>query len=88
MAATTPTSVWRSNIGEFTLHIVLFPATADDTNTWASGLGTSVVAYWAQGITDPTQTKEGLNVQNSSGTFTFSLPEDNISFYLFVISKS
>lgn len=87
MAAVVPTSVYRSGFGEFTLHIVLFPATADDTNTWASGLGTNVVAYWAQAITDCTQTKEGLNVQNSSGTFTFSLPEDNISFYLFVISR-
>jgi hypothetical protein len=88
MAATIPSSIVRHSMGSNTLYVVTFPATADDTNTWASGLSTSITGYWANGTDDPTQTKEGIDVALSSGTFTFSLGEDDRSFVLYVLTTN
>ncbi len=87
MAAVTPDSHYIENAGSKVLHIVAFPATADDTNTWASGIQ-GIAGYWANGTDDPTQTKEGIDVALSGSTFTFSLGEDNRSFILYVLSNA
>jgi hypothetical protein len=90
MAATVPASHYIENAGSKVLHIVTFPDTADDTNTWASGIQ-GIVGYWANGTDDPTQTKEGIDVRitdTATGTFTFSLGEDNRSFILYVLSNT
>jgi hypothetical protein len=87
MAATTPSAHYIENAGSKVLHIVTFPDTADDTNTWASGIQ-GIVGYWANGTDDPTQTKEGIDVRLSGTTFTFSLGEDNRSFILYVLSNA
>lgn len=86
MAAVTPSSVSRENLGSVNLLIAKFATTTDDGDTWASGLD-SVIGYWANGTDDPTtQTNTGVDVSESSGTFTFSLSEDNRSFTLYVLT--
>ena len=88
MAAVTPSTLIRENVGSLTLHTATFANTTDDGDTWASGLGTNVVGYWANGTDDPTQGKEGIDVSNSSGTFTFNTGEDNRGIMLYVLSRT
>lgn len=87
MAAITPNTVRTHSMGDLTLIEAVFSAgTADDGDTWASGLSTRVVNYWAQDQQDPTtQASNGIAVNNSSGTFTFYPGEDNTPFTLFVM---
>lgn len=87
MAAITPTSVRRENIGSVNLLICAFAGTADDDDTWASGLD-SVLGYWACRTDDPTQGTEGIGMSVSSGTFTFYLGEDNAAFTLYVLTTN
>jgi hypothetical protein len=87
MAAITPTLHVIENAGSKVLHIATFAATADDGDTWASGLS-GIVGYWANGTDDPTQTKEGIDVSEASGTFTFNLGEDNRGIMLYVLSNA
>ena len=87
MAAITPTSVRRYSIGNVALVRAVFANTADDGDTWASAMK-GVVGFWTNVSTDPTQTKEGMNVSESSGTFTFNLPEDNLGFELYVMQTA
>ena len=86
MAAETPATVWRHSIGSLSLVIANFSGgTADDADTWASGM-TGIVAFWAQDTDNPTtQASVGVAVTQSAGTFTFYPAEDNKSFYLFVL---
>lgn len=88
MAAITPSTLIRESSGSLTMYIATFADTADDGDTWASGLGSNVVSYCAVGTDDPTQAKEGIDVSNSSGTFTFNLGEDNRSFILTVWART
>lgn len=86
MAALTPSSTIIANMGTYDLIIAKFASTADATDTWASGLSTRVVAYWAFATDVPgTQTNSGIAISNSSGTFTFNPDEDNQAFTLFVV---
>ncbi len=85
--AVAAVSVFQENIGSARLVIATFANTTDDGDTWVSGL-TGIVAFWAQGTDDPTQTKEGIDVTESSGTFTFHLGEDDRPLTLFVIVRN
>ena len=87
MAAITPTTVLRENAGSLTLHIATFAATADDNDTYASGIE-SIVGYWANGTDDPTQTKEGIDVSLSGSTFTFRTGEADRGIMLYVLSQT
>lgn len=88
MGAVSASSVLRENVGSLTLHIVTFANTTDDGDTWASGLP-NVVGFWANGTDDATtQGNTGIDVSESSGTFTFNLGEDNRSFTLYVLSRT
>lgn len=89
MAALTAASVIRENIGSLTLHIVNFSAVTG-ADTYASGLGTNVVSFWAnqQGNVGTTTTGIGVNVLNSSGTFTFASGTAAAAVNLFIVSKS
>jgi len=63
----------RESLGSLTLLIFTLTTVAD-TETFASGLGSNVIGYWANAITnESTAGDEGVNVANSSGTFTFYL---------------
>lgn len=88
-AAITPDSTYRSSLGGFHLVIARFTAgTADDGDTWASGLGSSVVAHWTSDDGNPTtQASVGVAAANSSGTFTFYPAEDNTPFTLYVLTR-
>jgi hypothetical protein len=85
MAAATLGSTTKENVGSLTLHIIELSSVAD-TNTHATGLP-NVVAFWAQGQASETAGEEGVNVTNSSGTFTFGLKTTG-AVTLFVLSKS
>lgn len=72
-AQTAPTNTLRESLGSLILLIYPFTSVAT-TDTFASGLSTSVVGFWANATTDEgTDGDEGVNVSNSSGTFTFAL---------------
>ena len=84
----TPSTVIRENAGSNTLHIATFGSTVDGA-TWATGLGTGIVGYWGNSITDGTQGKEGVDISESSGTLTFNLAETKSSgIMVYVLSKS
>ena len=87
MAAILPTTLIRENAGSLTLHIATFAATLDNDDTYASAIP-GIVGYWANGTSDPTQQKEGINVSLSGSTFTFRTGEDNVGVMLYVLSRS
>ena len=87
MAAATVSRTERHSCGDLTLHIITFSSLAD-TNTYASGLGTAVVGYWANCEYAESSGSDGNNVANSSGTFTFSLATTNTAAKLFILSTS
>ena len=71
MSALSAASTLSHSAGDLTLKIFKFSSVGDG-DTFASGLSTSVVAYVAQNTSDPTtNTSAGVNVGESSGTFTF-----------------
>ena len=83
-----PSTLIKENAGSNTLHIATFGSTVDGA-TWATGLGNSIIGYWGNSITDGTQTKEGVDISNSSGTLTFNLGETKSSgIMVYVLSKS
>jgi hypothetical protein len=88
MAAVTPASHIIENAGSKVLHIATFADTTDNDDAWTSKIG-GVVAYWANGTDDPTQTKEGIDVSftATNSVFTFRTGEDNRSIILYVLSN-
>lgn len=88
MAALTASSVIRENVGSLTLHIVSFSAVTGD-DTWASGLDTGVVGYWANDTNAGGSTLVvGVNVKNTAGSFKFQTSVAAHPVTLYVISKS
>jgi hypothetical protein len=88
MAAVTPSSISRQNLGSVNLLICKFANTTDDADTWASGLS-SVIDFWTCGTEDPTtQAHVGVDVSESSGTFTFYIGEDDKAFTLYVLTNN
>ena len=89
MSALTAASTYRESMGSLTLHIVNFSSISGD-DTYASGLGTQVVGYWAQDTqaVGTTVNAAGMNVNNSSGTFTFAPALASTPGTLFIVSKS
>ena len=88
MAAFVPDSIKRESMGSMTLHIVEIPATADTTNTWASGIP-EIVAHWVSvNDTTTTQASQGAGVTRSGSTFTYYPGEDNTAATLFVLSRT
>ena len=87
MAEATVSSTIRESAGSMTMHIVTFSSLAD-TNTYASGIS-GVIGYWCNAGTDEsTAGDQGINVAESSGTFTFSLDTTATDAKLYVLSKS
>jgi hypothetical protein len=87
MAAKTPDSIIQENAGTFKMHIATFSTNdIDDADTWASAIP-NVVGFWVNATDDPTQTKEGIDVGESSGTFTFYTGEANRQGMLYVLSR-
>lgn len=78
----------RENLGSLTLHIVNFTAVTGD-DTYASGLGTNVVGFWAtENLAGGSTLVCGVNVTNSSGTFKFQVCVAATAVTLYIVSKS
>lgn len=78
MAAITPSTVTRINLGNANLVVAQF-TTVSDTDTWASGIP-AVVAQWTHGNGNPsTQTSAGVDSTFSSGTVTFYPSENSLA---------
>lgn len=88
MAVQTAATTTRTNVGELTLHIFTFTAVTG-ADTFASGLP-NVIGFWAvdtfQGGT--TTTGIGVNVSNSSGTFTFMVGTAASAVTLYTLSRT
>ena len=71
MAAIVPDSITQESMGSLKLLIANFETTLiDEADTWASGLGTSIVGVpWSACSTD--EVGAVVNVANSSGDLTF-----------------
>lgn len=89
MAAQTPATTLRENVGSLTLHIFTFTAVTG-ADTFASGLGTQVVSSIAQAtLAGGTTTGiAGVSATNASGTFTFTTNLAATPVTLWVLSKS
>lgn len=76
----------RESLGSLTLYIVRSSSVADG-DTYASGLGSNVVGYWANGEASETAGDEGINMTESSGTFTFNLKTTG-AVNLYILAKT
>jgi hypothetical protein len=87
MAEKTPDSVYRESVGSLTLLKCTFTSTdIDNDDTYASGLGSNVFGYWFNNTLTDTAAKD-VHVSESSGTFTFSTGEDDITGHLYILAK-
>ena len=90
MAAVTLTSGYPKsiNMGGATLFIWRI-TDVDDTETLATGLGTSIIDFWVSWTGNPaTQTSGGGHAVLSSGTITFYPGEDDLGATVFVIANA
>lgn len=84
MSALSAASLTKNSAGALTELIVKFTAVSD-ADTWASGLGSRVVSFVGQVTGDPTtNTSAGINITESSGTFTFYPGVDALGLTLIV----
>ena len=65
MAAITPSTLVRGSAGDFTLHIAKFATTADNADTWASGIPGIVAVVATQIDTNTTQASAGVGATYS-----------------------
>jgi hypothetical protein len=92
MAAKTPDTLQKFNVGSMTLYIATFSTTGsiDDGDTWASGIPYPI-GYWGNLTTDGTQEKEKIDITlstSATGAFTFNTGEDNKEGLIYVLTKS
>ena len=91
MSVLTASAVKRESLGSLTLIAVEFTSVnggSSTGDTYASGLGTNVVAYWCNcGTLPATQVQQGVNVTNTSGTFTISPAVNSSAVTLFILAR-
>ena len=84
MAAVTPATTNRINMGSVNMLVANFTAVSD-TDTWTSGMG-NVVSYQATVNGNPgTQTSSGTAVTQAAGVFTFYPGTDALGCVLWVV---
>lgn len=84
MAAITPATVQRINMGSINLVRASF-TTVSDGDTWASGIS-AIAGKWTDHNADPsTQASVGIASTFSSGTFTFYPAENSAAFVLYAL---
>jgi len=89
MAEKTPDTTITENMGSLALLVCKYSSTnIDDGDTYPSGLSTNVVDQWFNATLDCTQGGEGMNVSESSGTYTFNAPEANVTGTLFILART
>lgn len=89
MAALTPTAIGRESLGSMTFIVATF-STCATGDTWASGLGSNVLAWNGQPTSGPTtQASSGVTVLYSSttGIFTLKPGEDGNAMQLQVAAR-
>lgn len=88
MAVQTAATSTRENVGSLTLHIFTFTSVTG-ADTFASGLP-NVIGFWAtaQANVGTTVVGAGVNVINSSGTFTFAGNVAASAITLYVIART
>lgn len=88
--AITPDAYYQDVLGSCRLLTAYFSAgTANFEDTWASGLKTGPVAFWATDTDNPTtQASVGVAVTYSTGTFNMFPAENSKPFYLHVLIRN
>lgn len=87
MAAITPTSVVKTNMGDTTLLIATF-TTCSDGDTWASGIQGILSALNIVNGNPTTQASAGSAVTWSGSTFTFFPGENSLGQIVWVICRT
>lgn len=88
MAAVTPTSTKRINMGSVTGFICSFANTTDNADTWASGIPNIVFVSPTGADAVGTQASQGAGASFSGSTITFHLGEDDSAVELLVLAGS
>ena len=88
MAAVTPDTVTRINLGAVTAYVYELPATTDDTNTITTGIPDIRWVFASQEDTAGTQGSTGCGVSwvQSTGVITVHAGEDNSAINLLVLA--
>lgn len=89
MAALTPATLGRENIGSTTLIVANFTTCATG-DTWTSGLGSNVLAWNGQPTSGPTtQASAGVTVlyNSTTGVFTLKPGEDGNALQLQISAR-
>lgn len=86
MAAVTPTTIKRINMGSVDAYICSFAATTDDADTWDSNISNIVHVIATQADTAGTQGSTGAGASFSGDTVTFHIGEDNSAIELLVLA--
>ncbi len=89
MAVQTAATTIRESMGSLTYHIFTFTSVSSG-DTFATGLGTQIVGFWAQGTANvgTGANLASANLTNASGTLTVSGSITSLALTIFVVSKS
>jgi len=88
MAAKTPDNTYRESMGSLTLLKCEFSSTnIDNDDTYASGLGSNVFGFWFNCTLADTAAKD-VHIANSSGDFTFSTGEEDVTGDFYILAKT
>lgn len=85
MAAVTPSSVERINMGSVDGIIATFAGTVDTGDTWASGITNIKHIIVTQNDGNTTQASAGVGATWSGSTITLVMGEDNTSVKLLIL---
>lgn len=88
MAAITPSSVKQISMGSVSAYIANFANTADNGDTWASGIPNIIHVVATQGDASAVQAATGAGASYSGSTITLHLAEDNSAVNLLVLAGS
>ena len=90
MAVITPTSITQASVGSLKGVIAAFANTADNLDTWASGIPDIVWIGATQEDAAGTITSEGVGASwaAATGTITLYIGEDNAAVRLLILSGS
>ena len=87
MAAITPATVLRESVGSMTLFIAQFAAITSGTgDTWATGLGNTIVGVWA--VASTAGAGKAMAASWSGGTITLDVIDGATGGYVYVLAKA
>lgn len=88
MAAVTPSTLYRENLGSTTLYIANFANTVDTGDTWASAIPGIMSVMGCQADAPGTQGSTGAGASFSGTTITLHIGEDNSAVTVWVLAKN